>query len=82
MNLIHEDSFVKAIKFIINLFSPEKSPRKDFSNYINLKITENHHLKQNISKPIMKTSDLAFHQSHLLNFSSFVAVKIQNKKPK
>jgi len=82
MNLIYEDSFSKTIKFIINLFSPEKSSRKDFNDYINRKITKDQQLKQIVNNRIMKTSELVFHQSHLLNFSSFIAVKLQNKKSK
>ena len=82
MNLIHEDSFVKALKFIFNLFSPDKTSKKDFNTYIDRKITKDKQLKQIVNKPIMMTSELVFHQSHLLNFSSFIAVKLQNKKSK
>ena len=82
MNLVHEDSVVKAIKFIINLITPEKSSKKEFNGYINRKIAKEHQLKQIVDKSMMKTSDLVLHQSHLLNFSNFIAVKLQNKKSK
>ncbi len=82
MNLIHEDSFVNAIKFVINLFKPTKSPRKDYNGYINHKIAKDHQLKQTGDKPTMKTSELIFHQSQLANFSNFIAVRLQNEKSK